>query len=133
MNQLRTVPLRPKRYLRTLSNVEWLTVSNAAVRSRRMSREDSPLSRARWMSSTMLGSAVSVLHPLRNPGCRVSSRLNESICLSNWSRTHFSRALERRGRLEIGLRLLGSLGSALGFFGMGVIYPSWREMGTLPV
>ena len=44
----------------------------------------------------------------------------------------FSRIFERKGRLEIGRRLLKLLGSALGFLRIGVIAADLRGDGTVP-
>lgn len=115
------------------SKAGWLIVLKAADRSIRMRRQASPSSKALWISSEILSMAVSMLHPFLNPDWKASRRLKSSICLLSWWRTHFSKVLARNGRLEIGLRLLRSLGSAPGFLSIGLICPTWRETGTQPV
>lgn len=53
-----------------------------------------------------------------------------SRCWVNCWSTNLSRILDRRGRLETGLKLLSSVVSRPGFFSKGVTCPTLRQSGT---
>ena len=50
----------------------------------------------------------------------------------SWVAAAFSRSFERSGRLEMGLKLLGSSGSRPGFLRRGVMAAILRGLGTVP-
>lgn len=50
----------------------------------------------------------------------------------SWVASAFSRSFERNGRLEMGLKLLGSSGSRPGFLRRGVMAAILRGLGTVP-
>ena len=81
-------------------------VSNAAVRSRRMRIEREPVSASRRRSLVILMRAVSVLWWGRKPDWNFSKRLLWERWEWSCDATVFSRILDRKGRLEMGRRLL---------------------------
>ena len=108
-------------------------VSNAALRSRRMRMESEPVSAAVRRSLVILIRAVSVLWRGRKPDWKGSYRLFRVRCAWSWEETIFSRILEMKGKLEIGRRLLKSLGSEPSFFRIGVTAAVLKAEGTIPV
>ena len=63
---------------------EWLTVSNALLRSINRAHVRFPLSIALCISSVKSRAAVSVLRHLRKPNCCVKSRLFDSRWCTSW-------------------------------------------------
>ena len=70
--QERAVPDKPRAEWRREMSMEWLMVSKAALRSRRMRMEREPESAERRMSLVTLRRAVSVLWSERKPDWKVS-------------------------------------------------------------
>ena len=67
MNQERAVPVIPREYWRREMRIEWLMVSKAALRSRRMRMVRRPESAERGRSFVIFSRAVSVLCLERKP------------------------------------------------------------------
>ena len=67
MNQERAVPVMPREYWRRERRMEWLMVSKAALRSRRMRIVRRPESAERSRSLVIFSRAVSVLCFERKP------------------------------------------------------------------
>ena len=107
-------------------------VSKAAVRSRRMRMVRWPESEERRRSFVILRRAVSVLCWDRKPDWKHSKRLLEVRWVLSCKATARSRILERKGRLEMGRKLLGFSVLRPGFLMMGVMAASLRVWGTDP-
>ncbi len=132
-NQFRTVPWKPKRFSRREIRIEWSTMSNAELRSKRTRATALPLSVASIMSLITFSKADSVLYSFLNPDWKVSYNELESRKECSWVNTTFSKIFEIKGRLEIGLKLPKSDTSRFGFFKRGVTEACFRQSGTVPV
>ena len=101
MIQSRAVPQSPVA-AREDRRIEWLTVSKAAERSRRMRTEERVAACAVWRDSLTARSAVSVECPGLKPGWWGSSRLFWEKKAESWLEAARSMVLERNGRSDTG-------------------------------
>lgn len=114
-NHLTAVPLMPMHCSRHDKRILWSTVSKAAVRSRSTRIAELPESTVKRRSLNTLKRAVSVLWRDLNPDWNFSQMpwLSKNVC--SWIKTTLSRDLDRKGSLEIGLKLDKTEGSRLFF------------------
>ncbi len=89
---------RPISVWRWFRSMWWSTVSNAAVRSRRMSKEGDPESAAIRRSLVTLNNAVSVLWAVRKPDWNISNSEWRCRCSCSCAATAFLSTLDRNGR-----------------------------------
>ena len=129
-NLLRTLPLIPKVISRRLRRIEWSSVSNAALRSRRATSETNFWSEFVSKLSMTLSTAVSTLWPFLYADWFISSRLLSKRCCCNWRRTTLSRSLEINGRLDTDLKYFRLLQSSQCFFRRGTTTASLSLDGT---
>ena len=104
-----------------------MTVSKAALRSRRRRMVREPESEESRRSLVTLSRAVSVLWWVQKPDWNVLYRLLERRYCLSCVVTALSSRFERNVRLEMGLKLLGSSVSRPGFLRRGVIAASLRS------
>ena len=130
VNQFRAESESPMVECRRCMRMRWSTVSNAAVRSRRMRSDGEPASAVISRSLVTLTRAVSVLWPERKPDWNFSYRLLDLRWLWSWAATAFSSTFDKKGRLEIGRKLANTSGSRLGFLSSGLMTAAFRAVGT---
>lgn len=132
MNHSSAVPQMPVKWSNRATRVLWSTVSKAAVRSNKTRITWSPESFARRMSLKALSKADSVLCRVLKPDWEISRTLCSSQNHFSWAWTTFSKILEIKGSLEMGLKLASTLPSRPGFLSRGWTTACFKLGGTTP-
>ncbi len=104
-NHLRAMPLIPTHSSSLDKRIEWLTISKAEVKSKRTKTAELPESTAKRRSLETLKRAVSVLWRGLKPDWNFSKILNSSRNDLSWLKTTLSNIFDKKGSLDIGLKL----------------------------
>ncbi len=131
-NHLRAMPLIPTHSSSLDKRIEWLTISKAEVKSKRTKTAELPESTAKRRSLETLKRAVSVLWRGLKPDWNFSKILNSSRNDLSWLRTTLSNIFDKKGSLDIGLKLDKIEASKLFFFRSGWTMACLKTAGTHP-